>query len=182
MGRSRPAIYIGMTLVLSGCASANVTPPSQVDRVIVSSDAGTIRAQEELPTSATTVKSTPAKVLPALRGAYDELGIKVQIFDSTSSGGRVGNRYFVKSFKLGDTPLSRYLDCGGTITGPAADNYKVTMSVISVVSASDSGSTVHTRVGARADDAAGSSGSLSCRSIGTLEAALHRVLVRRLGE
>jgi hypothetical protein len=37
-------------------------------------------------------------------------------------------------------------------------------------------------VAARADDAAGSSGSLSCRSIGTLELALHRVLVRRLGD
>jgi hypothetical protein len=180
--RFRTLASIGWALVPAACASTNASTPTQVDRVIVSSDAGTIRSHEEIPTASTTVKSTPAQVFPALRGAYEELGIKVVVFDSSGVGGRVGNPYFVKTSRLGNTPLSRYLDCGGTITGPAADNYKVTMSVLSVVSASGSGSAVHTRVSARADNAAASGGSLSCLPIGTLEAALHRVLVRRLGE
>jgi hypothetical protein len=182
MNRFKAIANIGLALLPAACASSNTGTPTQVDRVILSSDAGTIRSHEELPTTEATVKSAPAEVLPRLRGAYEELGIKVQVFDSSSVGGRVGNPYFVKSFKLGDAPLSRYLDCGGTITGPAADNYKITMSILSAVSPSGSGSTVLTRVSARADNAAASSGSLSCRSIGTLEAALHRVLVRRLGE
>jgi len=56
------------------------------------------------------------------------------------------------------------------------------MSIFSVVSPSGTGSNVQTHVAARADDVAAGGASLSCRSIGTLEAALHRVLVRRLGE
>jgi len=175
--------FFSALFALAGCASANTAPPPQRDRVVVAGDAVTIRSHEEIPITATTVKSKPDKVLPVLRDSYEELGIKVQVFDAAgTAGGQVGNRFFVKSYRLGDTPLSRYLDCGGTITGPAADNYKVTMSVLSVVSPSGTGSMVQTNVTARADDVAASGGSLSCRSIGMLEAALHRILVRRLGE
>ena len=170
-------------LALCGCATTKTTPHPVTDRIIVSSDAGTLHSLEEIPIASTTVKSKPDVVLPILRDSYEELGIKVQIFDVTgTTGGQVGNRYFVKSYRLGDTPLSRYLDCGSTITGPAADNYKITMSVLSVVAPAAPGSTVQTRVAARADAVAASGGSVSCRTIGTLEAALHRVLVRRLGE
>ena len=168
---------------LNGCATTQTTPAPQTDRIVVATEDRTIRSHEDIPITAVAVKSKPEAVLPVLRGSYEELGIKVQIFDSAgASGGQVGNKYFIKSYKLRDTPLSRYLDCGNTVTGPAADNYKVTMSVLSVVMPSGTGSSVQTHVAARADDVAASGGSLSCRSIGTLEAALHRVLVRRLGE
>ncbi len=169
--------------VLNGCATTPTNPAPQTDRIVVATEDRTIRSHEDIPITDVTVKSKPEIVLPVLRGSYEELGIKVQVFDSAgASGGQVGNKYFIKSYKLGDTSLSRYLDCGNTMTGPAADNYKVTMSVLSVVTPSGTGSSVQTRVSARADDVAASGGSLSCRSIGTLETALHRVLVRRLGE
>lgn len=174
------AVPAAVALLITACASATATPPTQIDRVIVSSDAGTLRAYEGVPKVAATLKSPPAIVLPVLRDAYSELGIEVKVFDAAS--GTVGNRYFIKSYKLGGVPLSRYLDCGRTITGPAADNYKVTMSVLSVVTRDGTGSKIETLVTGRADDAAGFSGSLSCSTIGTLEAELHRVLLRRLGD
>ncbi len=181
MGISRRIPYT--LFALGGCATTQTSPAPQTDRVVVATEDRTIHSHEDVPITAVTVKSKPEVVLSVLRGSYEELGIKVQVFDSTgATGGQVGNRYFIKSYKLGDAPLSRYLDCGNTITGPAADNYKVTMSILSVVSPSGTGSSVQTHVAARADDVAASGGSLSCRSIGTLEAALHRVLVRRLGE
>ena len=173
-----------LALVTSGaCATTPANPAPQTDRIVVATDDRTIHSHEDVPITEVTVRSNPQTVLPVLRGSYEELGIKVQVFDSAgANGGQVGNKYFIKSYKLGDTPLSRYLDCGNTITGPAADNYKVTMSVFSVVAPSATGSSVQTHVAARADDVAAGGASLSCRSIGTLEAALHRVLVRRLGE
>jgi hypothetical protein len=179
MTKFRLTVCVALALSLTACASATTTPPSTVDRVIVQSDAGTVRANEALPKVATTVKSAPSVVLPILRDTYSELGIDVKVFDPAT--GAVGNRYFVKSYRLGDTALSKYLDCGGTITGPAADNYKITMSVLSVVRPNGTGSQIETLVSARADDAAGGS-SLSCSTIGTLEAHLYRVLVRRLGD
>ena len=174
----------GFALVtLTACATTPANPAPQTDRIVVSTEDRTIHSHEDVPITAVTVKAKPQAVLPVLRGSYEELGIKVQVFDSAgASGGQVGNKYFIKSYKLGDTPLSRYLDCGNTITGPAADNYKVTMSILSMVSPNAAGSSVQTHVSARADDVATGGGSLSCRSIGTLEAALHRVMIRRLGE
>lgn len=180
MGTGRIAYAL---FALSGCATTQTTPAPQTDRIVVADADRTIHSHEDIPITAVTVKSKPDVVLPILRASYEELGIKVQVFEATGTGfGQVGNRYFIKSFKLGDTPLSRYLECGNTITGPAADNYKITMSIFSVVSPSGTGSNVQTHVAARADDVAAGGASLSCRSIGTLEAALHRVLVRRLGE
>jgi len=174
----------GLALLLLGaCATTPTNPAPQTDRVVVAAEDRTIHSHEDVPITAVTVRSNPQTVLPVLRGSYEELGIKVQVFDSAgASGGQVGNKYFIKTYKLGDAPISRYLYCGNTITGPAADNYKVTMSVLSIVSPSGTGSNVQTHVSARADDVAAGGASLSCRSIGTLEAALHRVLVRRLGE
>jgi hypothetical protein len=178
MNRAISTGYTAFALSLSACASASTTP-NTVDRVIVQSDAGTVRANEAVPKVAATVKSPPSVVLPILRDTYSELGIEPKVFDSST--GAVGNRYFVKSYRLGDVALSKYIDCGGTITGPAADNYKITMSVLSVVRPNGTGSKIETLVSARADDAAGGS-SLSCSTIGTLEAQLYRVLVRRLGD
>jgi hypothetical protein len=179
MNRIRSTGYIVFAVSLSACTSATTAGPNTVDRVIVQTDAGTVRANEALPKVAATVKSAPAVVLPILRDTYSELGIDAKVFDPAT--GAVGNRYFVKSYRLEDAALSKYLDCGGTITGPAADNYKITMSVLSVVSPNGAGSKIETLVSARADDAAGGS-SLSCTTLGTLEAQLYRVLVRRLGD
>lgn len=175
----RAALCTGFALSLTACASAPTTPSNTVDRVIVQSDAGTVRANEAVPKVAATVKSAPSVVLPILRDTYSELGIEPKVFDAAS--GAVGNRYFSKSYRLGDAPLSRYLDCGGTLTGPAADNYKITMSVVSVVRPNGTGSRIETLVSARADDAA-SSNTRSCSTNGTLEAELYRVLLRRLGD
>jgi hypothetical protein len=63
-----------------------------------------------------------------------------------------------------------------------ADNYKITLSVLSVVSPNTTGSKVNTIVQARADSEAGSSGSIQCQTTGYLENDLHRVLLRRLGD
>jgi hypothetical protein len=179
MSRMISTGYTAFALSLTACASATTTPSNTVDRVIVQSDAGTVRANEAVPKVAATVKSAPSVVLPILRDTYSELGIEPKVFDAAT--GAVGNRYFFKSYRLGDAPLSRYFDCGGTLTGPAADNYKITMSVVSVVRPNGTGSKIETLVSARADDAA-SSNSRSCSTNGMLEAELYRILVRRLGD
>lgn len=176
------SIFAGavFSLTLAACASTPPTERNQVDKVLVSTDAGPLHSSEDARVYAAEFKSARGVVVPILRDAYEEMGIAVKVADPVT--GQVGNNFFVKHGELGSTPLSRYITCGNTQTGPAADNYKVTLSVVSLVSASGTGSKVNTYVQARADNSAGSSGSVKCESVGTLEAQLHRILLRRLGD
>ena len=183
MTRIAPIAGAVLCLCVNGCASA--PPPTergQVDRVLVSGDGGigTIHSYKDPGVTVATFKSPRTVVVPILKAAYEELAIPVKVADPTT--GQVGNNFFIKTFRLGKQPLSHYLICGDNSAGPVADNYKITMSVLSVVSANGSGSSVNTIVQARADSEAGSSGSIQCQTTGYLEDDLHRVLLRRLGD
>jgi hypothetical protein len=174
---------VAVSIILAGCASAPpATERNQVDKVLVSGDGaiGNLHSYQDPAVTAATYKSPRTAVVPVLKDAYEELGIPVKVADPIS--GQVGNNFFVKNWRLGNQSLSHYLLCGNTSTGPVADNYKITMSVLSVVSANGTGSKVNTIVQARADDAAGSSGSIQCQTTGLLETDLHRILLRRLGD
>ena len=181
MNRPQCSLFVGCILLTAACATPQTSTPAQTERVIAVSDQGAIRSTEDLRPATATVAAKPEVVIPALRDSYEELGIKVDVYQVGAGTGQVGNRYFIKTFRLGKAPLSTYLDCGRTMTGAAADDYKITMSVLSTVSAVGDSSAVHTRASARADPTAAAGGSVSCRSIGTLESALHQALMRRLG-
>jgi hypothetical protein len=183
VNRSGLIAGVVFSLPLIGCATAPAaTERNQTDRVLVSGDGtlGTLHSYQDPGVTVAKYKSARTVVVPVLKDAYEELGIPVKVADPVS--GQVGNNFFVKHWKLGDQLLSHYLLCGNTSTGPAADNYKITMSVLSVVSADSTGSKVNTIVQARADDTAGSSGSVQCQTTGYLEADLNRILLRRLGD
>jgi len=167
-------------IAFSACASGPPSTPSQTDRVVGSTDAGDLRSYEGVPTVSVTVKAAPEAVLVALRGAYAEIGVEDKL--SASGSRRVGNSYFTKSSRLGGAPLSRYIDCGSTMTGPAADNFSITMSLVSLVAPAGTGSKIETLLSARTGGASSSSGTSTCRTLGTLELQLNRILVRRLGE
>ena len=175
------SLFAGCFVLTAACASTQTSPPSQTERIIATSDEGTIRSNESVRLATANVAAKPSVVLPALRDSYEELGIKVEVYQPGAGIGQVGNHYFIKTYKLGKAPLSTYLDCGNTMTGAVADNYKITMSVLSTVSAVGDSTTVETRASARADPAAATGGSVSCRSIGTLESAIHQALMRKLG-
>src|SRR5687768_4853206 len=74
----------------------------------------------------TTVRANPKVVLPvapsrafeALKAVYTELGIPQVVSDPAT--GQVGNSNFYKSRQLADQPMSTYMDCGDSLTGPSA--------------------------------------------------------------
>jgi hypothetical protein len=73
--------------------------------------------------------------------------------------------------------LSEYLDCGGGVAGPNADNYDVTLSVFVQLEGGGSASTrLRTVLDASAQSRYNLSDQLQCASIGTLE----RLLVARI--
>ena len=90
--------------------------------------------------------------------------------------------------KMAGQALTDFVNCGSTVTGPAADTYRGTMLLVSTVKPSGSasgngtGSTVETRFQSRAIDPAGgtSAGAMECQSLGTLEQKLHDLLREKL--
>ena len=161
----------------AGCAPANQAP-SQSPRVVATSSDGNIRTYDGPRSDQAIIEAPPAAVLAALNSAYADLGIEVKLLNPQT--GEVGNKNFTKMYRLAGKPLSDYLGCGVTTTGQAADNYRVTMSLVSHVTQAASSSRVVTQLTAYAEDLGSSKGTLSCLTLGTLEARLHDLAVKHL--
>jgi hypothetical protein len=69
-------------------------------------------------------------------------------------------------------------ECGFAETGPVADNYRVTMALVSRVTPIGSGSRVDTQLTAYAEDMDSSKGTLSCTTLGALEQRVHALAVK----
>jgi hypothetical protein len=171
-----PLCIIAATL-LAACASAATQTGTHTNRVI-DTNAGAREAEDVPVTSETTVNASPDSTLAALDAAYTELGIDVKLRDSKT--GEIGNRKFSKVNSLAGQPLSAYVGCGWTSVGPAADNYRITMSLVSRVTQSGTGSSVETRLTAFGEDISGK-GTVACATRGRLERRVHELALKRLG-
>jgi hypothetical protein len=122
------------------------------------------------------VEATPEAVWEALPKAYADLGIPVR--DVSDASRTLGNPRLAISRRLGDTPLSRYLECGSNLTGPFADRYRVEMLIrTSVAPAEGGGARVESYVEASARNPEGSSNTgVACASTQRLE----RQIVERI--
>jgi len=115
------------------------------------------------------VQATPEAAWEALPKAYADLGIPVkEVSDASRS---LGNSRFAVSRRLGETPLSRYLECGSGLTGPFADRYRIEMLIrTSIVAVETGGVRVDTYVEASARNPEGSSNTgVACASTQRLE-------------
>lgn len=173
----RSSFCIIATALLGACASASTQADTHTNRVI-DTNAGARQIEDVPVTSETTVNASPDATLAALAVAYSDLGIEVKLRDSKT--GEIGNRKFSKTNSLAGQPLSAYVGCGWTSVGPAADNYRITMSLVSRVTASGTGSRVETRLTAFGEDIS-SKGTVACTTRGRLEGRLHELALKRVG-
>jgi hypothetical protein len=171
-------ISIGLMLAAVACATAPAPPPSATDRTVVTTLDRVIKDQSGIPSNNVLVKAAKAEVMAALKSVYSDLGIEVKHFDPIS--GQVGNRNFSKTGSLAGERISNFLSCGMMILGEAADNYRVTISAISQVTAGDGGSNVETWLTASARDLGTSSDNVSCATKGTLENKINQLVQERI--
>jgi hypothetical protein len=168
-----------LVMFLGACASTSNPAASQADRVIATTDVGQVRGYEGPTSKEAIIDAAPAAALAAVDAAYGDLGIEVRLL--VPSAGQVGNKHFSKMYRLAGAPLSSYVGCGLTTTGPAADSYRVTFSIVSQVSPSGTGSRVDTQLTAYAEDIGSSKGTLSCLTLGTLEERIHELAIKHAG-
>jgi len=79
----------------------------------------------------TTVPEEADVVWAALADVYQELGIPLGVLDRAR--GAIGDADFRTRRRLGGETMSRYISCGSNLTSPLANNYRVTLSVMSTV-------------------------------------------------
>ena len=173
-----------MVLALAtSCASSRSAPDPEIvtltERVLATDSHGTYRTTVA-PSDKAHVPVSPSRVFDALKSVYEELGVPPAINDPTT--GRVGNIDFWKTRKPGTEPISTYLNCGDSIMGPAADIYRVYISVISVVRPDGKGeSELETALSAQARNMEGTtSDRVACGTTGRLEQIIRQRLLDKL--
>src|SRR5215212_7095601 len=164
---------------LSGCASSPALTPDQTGRVVATTPSQVMRSYETAGSNSVVVDAPPEKVLDAVRSVLTDLGIEVKLYDPPH--GQIGNRNFSRTYRLQGQPLSRYLGCGMTLMGEAADSYRVTMELLSQVTPEIRGSRLQTWLTAAAQDIGASGDRVSCLSKGVLEAQVNQLAAERVG-
>jgi hypothetical protein len=164
---------------LAGCASATGSTPQDNGRVVDRTNTAVLRSRDESIQNTVHVAAKQDAIFAALADVYPALGVNIALQDPAT--GDFGNRNFSKMYRLGGVQLSTYVGCGITSTGPGADSFLVTMSLVSHVTPDATGSTVVTRLDATAEDQATSNVRQSCLTTGQLEQKVNDALVKKVG-
>jgi hypothetical protein len=176
-----------ITLVLASttsCASSGSSPGSEMptpsDRVVATDNHTTYRTTVA-PNAKASLPVAQSRAFEALRGVYAELGVPPSMDDAAN--GRVGNTNFFKSRKFGNEAMSSYLNCGNSITGSAADNYRIYISLVSVVRPDGANaSELETAFTAFAQNMEGTAGDrIACGTTGRLEERIRQSVLRKVG-
>jgi len=172
------AVTLAVIVSLGACATAPNPMPLPDDRVLGTIENAVIRSHENIGRDSV-INTSPDSALAAIEAAYNELGIEVKFRDNAK--GQLGNKRFSKVRELGGVRLSKYIGCGFAETGPVADSYRVTMSLISQVTRIGPASRIDTQLTAYAEDSGSSNGRLSCTTLGALENRVHELAVKHAG-
>ncbi|HEV2146892.1 MAG TPA: hypothetical protein VGR37_05800 [Longimicrobiaceae bacterium] len=154
-------------LALSACAPASpeLSPGTRDSTLLVNDGTVNIRTSER--SVAVDVPLAAEQAWAALPAAYEALGLR--------GGGPAGERLFgvprmEASRALNGVRLSRYLDCGATVSVPNADSYAVTLQVSTRLTPVTGSSTrVETLVQGTARPRDTSGNPVACTSTGALE-------------
>ena len=171
-----------------GCASANtpatVAPPAQTVRVTGSSGTGTAVNSSTRTTATYDVRidTLPVKldlIWKTLPAVYSALEIPIAEFDAEKNMLGTGGMKIYR--RIGQTQLTKVLDCGRTQIGPNADSYEIIMSVATTLGKVDSASTVvFTNIEASGQPMNYAGGQTRCRTRGELEKQIMLMLRTRL--
>ena len=109
------------------------------------------------------------QVWTAAAKVFYDYKIATDLHDST--GGVVGTTKYVKSSYMVTFPMSRVLNCGMSITGPNADNFRISLALVAIVSQTGPDKTKLGIgfVGSGLDMRGSSSDPVICASTGQLE-------------
>lgn len=170
-------------LALAACGGGGgIEPATAPPRILTSGTTYEVSVANESDAGAVVIRAAPEIAWIALPGVFQALEIAPKHIDSGQK--IMGNVDHSVRRRLGGEPLSIYLNCGSSMSGPIANNYDVKLSVISQLHPAEEGRTlIRSRVAATARSREGtSSSSVQCGTTGRLEARIAELLNRSVGQ
>ena len=169
-----------LAVVVSACASSGPATTSREPRTVtrVTRGAETVEIFSHGRGVARLVAAPVDSVWLALPKVYDRLEIPVAVSDRGQW--TFGNPRY-RAHRIEGNLLSQYLDCGRGLGAPYADQYSVTLSVLTRLTEAEGGTMVVTTVdgSAKPRDVSGNSGSCTSK-VGRLELRLAELIVEVL--
>ncbi len=161
-------------VLLAACASSSQGPisspqPDQTVHVVAGtgSTGSTMTIAQSDDPSQRIMAVPSARIWDALPAVYDSLGLPIT--DRNVQARTIGTSSLKLRRRLGNVPLSRYLDCGNTQGSPSADSYDVLLTVTTRLAPSADSTAVITRVEALARPTFVSGEYVNCGSTRALE-------------
>lgn len=159
-------------LATLGCATSGSTAsgPYEQSHVIVDAPGGRydLLLTREQYLSSDTLTVSPKSAWPALVQTYAALGVPLQGADRSRY--MIATQYFHAHSSFGGERMSRWLECGSTMTGDIATTYEITLRFGSLLDTSVVGRTiVRTAVTATAIAPGTGTTPVQCSSRGALE-------------
>jgi hypothetical protein len=122
------------------------------------------------------VNAPTGKTFSAAASVLKTLGLPVELRDSV--GGLIGNTEFTKSRTLVGQQMSTWLNCGSSMTGPNADNDRITIALVIIIDPAPN-NTTRMRiglVGSGSNIAGNSTEPVACGSTGRLEEKMAQMI------
>lgn len=165
------------SMIVASCGTAARAPGESGPSTLTVSQRGEtgvvgLLLQDETRVRRDTLYAEPDALWQAAPNVYRSLGLPVEVRDPEERA--LGSGAVVLNRRLGDTRLSRYLDCGRNITGARADQAQVTLEVVTqiVPLEGESGAFLRSGVTAVAEPRSMSGNASRCTSTGRLERAI----------
>ena len=158
----------GLLMTLTACATSTGNP-SGSETVRVAGAAGGMTAEIH-PTDQLRggdVGIPIDRVWAVMRAVYDSLQLPVASADTPNH--TIDSPNLRVRRRLGDTPLSKYLNCGNTQGAQSADTYEIRLAVRTTLSTHGGATSVMTNVAAEGRPVTISADYTRCTSTGNLE-------------
>lgn len=157
---------------VAACASSgsSTQPTYQQQRIAVDGPSGRydLLLTREQYLSSDTITVVPTRAWSALVQTYAGLGVPIQGMDP--AGRMIATNYVRAHSTFAGERLSRWLDCGSSITGDIATMYEITLRFGTLIDTSVTGrSILRTAVGATAVAPGSGTTPVNCNTRGALE-------------
>ena len=174
-------MILAAVLALAACASSTASPASSPDRILVVDSDGKVIRQSTADENARITFAAPLdRVWPAIRLAYDDLGLEPTVSDRSS--GRYGNAGFIAPRRMMGRPLGEFFSCGSGLTGPLIEAGRLHANVVSTLIDDGKGGTIvltHVSASLKRNDGT-STNPITCSSTGALEEYIRSATEKRL--
>ena len=164
------------------CASSSANPPYAQQHVTVDSPGGRVDLllTREQYLSSDTLTIAPARAWPALVQTY--AGFAVPLQGADAKGRMIATQYFHAHASFAGERMSRWLECGSTMTGDIATTYEITLRLGTLIDTSASGrSIIRTAVSASAIAPGSGTTPVQCSSRGALERRIAALVASKSG-